>query len=56
MASRPIIMFRPGTVKPNRDKPKRRKNSMVHQAAREFGVLISFSSKKMRAGLRKPAA
>jgi hypothetical protein len=40
MASRPITMLKPGTLKPSNDRPKRRKNSIVHQAASEFGVLI----------------
>jgi hypothetical protein len=40
MASRPIIMLKPGMLKPSKDKPKRRKNNIVHQAASEFGVLI----------------
>jgi hypothetical protein len=56
MARRPITMFRPGIVKPRSDKPKRRKNRIVHQAAREFGVLILFSSKETSARLREPAA
>jgi hypothetical protein len=56
MARIPITMLRPGIVRPSRDRPKRRKNRIVHQAAREFGVLILFSSKETSARLREPAA
>jgi hypothetical protein len=41
-ANRPVIT--PGTGRPSSDKPKRRKNNIVHQAAIELGVLISLSS------------
>jgi hypothetical protein len=32
-----------GILKPNKVRPKKRKNNIVHQAAIEFGILMSFS-------------
>jgi hypothetical protein len=40
-ANRPVIT--PGMGRSKSDKLKRRKNNIVHQAAIEFGVLISLS-------------
>jgi hypothetical protein len=38
-----IPVITEGIAKPNNERPKRRKNNMVHQPARELGIVISHS-------------